>query len=84
MTDRVAYPLFDERLSSRGWVRVGQQGELLVELEGGVRVGVPSSDAAELAVAILKRARPEYRLFDVSELTEVSEKLEGLLCDAQS
>ena len=79
MTDRVAYPLLDERLSWRGWARVGPQGELSVELEVGIRVVVPSSDAAELAVAILKRARPEYRLFDVSELTNVREMLDGLL-----
>ena len=79
MTDRVAYPLLDRALSVRGWVRVGQQGEMLIELDGAGNVGLSVSDAAEFAVALLKRARPEFRLFELSELAEMRDRLEMLL-----
>lgn len=74
------YPVLDRYLSAVGTLRVGPNGELIVEPEGGVYAGeLDASAAAELAIEILKRARPMHRLFEVQEIKNVVHSLEEIL-----
>lgn len=68
---RASSPLRNSELTTVGVVGVGPNGELIVEPYGGGHGQLDPKAAAELAVEILKRARPEYRLIESEGLISV-------------
>lgn len=74
------YTVLDAELSAIGVLRVGPGGELIVEPEDDHYAGeIDANTAAELAIEILKRARPMHRLFEVQDLKNVVHSLEAIL-----
>jgi hypothetical protein len=59
------HPVLNARMSTVGYVRVGPAGQLIVEPEDDYYAGeLDAKASAELAIEILKRARPLYRLIE--------------------
>lgn len=74
------FPVRNARLSTVGYLRVGPEGQLIVEPEDDHYGGeLDANTAAELAIEILKRARPMHRLFEVQDIKNVVHSLEAIL-----
>lgn len=79
MSDTRWWPLYDDELSHRGVVRVGADGQLIIELSGGGSCGLVVSDSVELARLVLRRGKPTHSLVETETLSDSIHRLEEML-----
>lgn len=79
MADVNAWPWFDAELSIKGELAVGPAGEIFIDIGGTRFGGMIPTEAMELAILVLARAKGTHRLIETSALSDAIDSLKELL-----